>query len=140
MDRLFLDANILFSAAYRADAGLLRLWTLPDVELVASAYAEAEARINLDPGDQHARLDRLMASVEVVPQFRAGRCPKGVDLPSKDRTILLAALEARAPHLLTGDKDHFGKYFGRVVEGVLILLPGTYLRGLPPRVVLKPPA
>ena len=26
MDKLFLDANILFSAAYRANAGLLRLW------------------------------------------------------------------------------------------------------------------
>lgn len=26
MDKLFLDANILFSAAYRSNAGLLRLW------------------------------------------------------------------------------------------------------------------
>ena len=26
MDRLFLDANVLFSAAYRADAGVARLW------------------------------------------------------------------------------------------------------------------
>jgi hypothetical protein len=36
VDRLFLDANVLFSAAYRADSGLLRLWDLPDTELVLS--------------------------------------------------------------------------------------------------------
>lgn len=48
MDRLFLDANILFSAAYRPDAGLRRLWEVPNVELVTSAYAGEEARRNLD--------------------------------------------------------------------------------------------
>jgi uncharacterized membrane protein HdeD (DUF308 family) len=35
LDRVFLDANVLFSAAYRADAGLGRLWNLKDVALVA---------------------------------------------------------------------------------------------------------
>ena len=39
MDRVFLDANVLFSAAYRQDSSLLRLWELKDVELVTSAYA-----------------------------------------------------------------------------------------------------
>src|SRR5215470_8972656 len=28
MDRLFLDAKVLFSAAYRSEAGLLQLWKL----------------------------------------------------------------------------------------------------------------
>jgi len=28
MDRLFLDAHVLFSAAYRPNAGLLKLWKL----------------------------------------------------------------------------------------------------------------
>ncbi len=33
MRRVFLDANILFSAAYREKAGLLRLWRLPGVDV-----------------------------------------------------------------------------------------------------------
>lgn len=47
MDRVFLDANVLYSAAYSRDAGLQRLWKLPQVELLTSAYAVGEARRNL---------------------------------------------------------------------------------------------
>jgi len=47
MHRLFLDANILFSAAYRPDAGLVQFWKLKDTILCASRYAIEEARINL---------------------------------------------------------------------------------------------
>jgi hypothetical protein len=41
--------------------------------------------------------------------------------------ILLAAIEARATHLLTGDIRHFGLYFGKRIEGIRIMLPGEYL-------------
>lgn len=47
MDVLFLDANVLFSAAYRDDAQIARLWDLDDVELITSHYAADEARRNL---------------------------------------------------------------------------------------------
>ena len=47
MDSSFLDANVLFSAAYRSDAGLRKLWRLPGVRIVSSAYAVEEARRNL---------------------------------------------------------------------------------------------
>jgi hypothetical protein len=33
MDRWFLDVNLLFSAAYQSEAGLLRLWQLKDAAL-----------------------------------------------------------------------------------------------------------
>jgi hypothetical protein len=36
-DRVFLDANILVSAAWRASNGLLALWKLSDVDLLTSA-------------------------------------------------------------------------------------------------------
>src|SRR5258708_27693879 len=39
MDRLFLDANVLFSAAYRVDAGLVQLWKLKNVTLRSSHAA-----------------------------------------------------------------------------------------------------
>jgi len=59
--RVFLDANVLFSAVYRGDAGLLKLWKLTDVILITSAYAATEARVNLDTDLQRQRLDRLLA-------------------------------------------------------------------------------
>jgi predicted nucleic acid-binding protein len=128
MDRLFLDANVLFSGAYRSDSGLNRLWKLPGAQLVTSEYAAEEARINLPDEAQRRRLNQRLATMEILPAFPAGALPAGVDLPEKDRPILLSALEARATHLLTGDKEHFGKYFGRDVGGVRILPPGDYLR------------
>ncbi len=66
MDRLFLDANVLFSAAYQAEAGLLRIWKLKDVVLCSSRYALAEADLNLDNDDQRRRLTALCAEVGVL--------------------------------------------------------------------------
>jgi len=65
-----------------------------------------------------------------VQLFDAGKheLPDGVSLPRKDVPSLLAAIEARATHLLTGDLRHFGSYFGKRVEGILVLPPGEYLR------------
>ena len=127
MDRLFLDANVLFSAAYRADAGLLQLWRLNDVLLCSSLYALEEARTNLEEDNQRTRLSRL---AEMVTLFDAVRrnLPRGIVLPEKDAPILLAAIQAKATHLLTGDLRHFGKYLGKKIEGVAIALPAEYLR------------
>ncbi len=126
MARLFLDANILFSAAYRPGSGLLRLWQLKDVLLCSSRYALEEARINLTEEDQRTRLTKLSAKVRL---FDAGerKLPRGVFLPEKDVPIVLAAMEARATHLLTGDIRHFGPNIGKKIEGIAVMLPGEYL-------------
>lgn len=129
MDRLFLDANVLFSAAYRPDAGLARLWRLSGVELLTSAYAVEEARINLSEDAQRQRLGRSLAAVRILPASLSSPLPAGIDLAEKDRPVLLAAIGARATHLLTGDRRHFGKYFGRTLSGVLVQTPADYLRG-----------
>ena len=127
MDRLFLDANALFSAAYRPDAGLLRLWKLKTVALCSSRYAIEEARINLDDDEQRDRLTTLTQHLQLFDAVTQD-LPSGVSLPEKDVPILLAAIEARATHLLTGDVRHFGPHFGHRVAGILIVLPGEYLR------------
>lgn len=129
MDRVFLDANILFSAAYRPDAGLRRLWALPDVALVTSAYAVEEARRNLDQPEQRAALDALLRSVEVRVATPGPSPIVPVDLAEKDQPIVAMAVAARATHLLTGDVRHFGRSYGQTVEGVHILPPAAYLRG-----------
>lgn len=127
MDRLFFDANVLFSAAYRPNAGLLRLWKLKNVVLCSSHYALEEARINLADEDQQARLITLSGSLNLF-EAGPGLLPRGISLPEKDAPILLAAIAADATHLLTGDVRHFGPCFGKKVEGIAVGLPGEYLR------------
>ena len=130
MDRLFLDANILFSAAYRPQAGLRRLWALGDVELITSSYALEEARGNLREPIQRERLEQLAHAMQITMSFVDRLSPKGISLPDKDRPILLAAIDVQATHLLTGDFRDFGPYFGHVIERVLILPPAEYFRRL----------
>ena len=127
-DRVFLDANVLFSRAYLPASRLADLWRLPDTTLLSSAYAVEEARRNLDEPKQREQLDRLLAQVEVVTSWPSAGLPRGIRLTDKDAPILLAAIEARATHLLTGDRQDFGHLFGRTVSEVEILLPGDYLR------------
>jgi predicted nucleic acid-binding protein len=130
MDVLFLDANILFSASYRQDSGLGMLWHLDKVRLVTSSYAVEEARRNLEASEARERLVALLDGMQVVPEPGPGTDPLGteVDLPAKDLPILRAAVASGATHLITGDLSHFGPHFGRKLAGVLVPMPGDYLR------------
>lgn len=125
---VFLDANVLFSAAYRSDAGLVRLWDLPDVELITSDYAVQEARRNLATPDQRELLERLVGRLRLITAIPEVGLPESVALPDKDQPILSAAIGANATHLLTGDYTHFGKLYGSTVGSVLILPPSEFLR------------
>ncbi len=125
MDTVFLDANVLFSAAYRADAGLRKFWTL-DVKLVSSAYAVEEARRNLKPS-QREDLANLLRDVEVLGIKQSLKNILDVALSDKDRPILSSAVDAGATHLITGDVRHFGPLYGQRVKGVLVLSPAAYL-------------
>ncbi len=129
MERVFLDANVLFSAAWRPDSDLAQLWRLPDVSLLSSEYAQTEAERNL-PAEKLPELARLLAAVTLI-----GEVPErdlSIDLPEKDKPIMLAAIYSGSTVLLTGDVRHFGPFYGRTVEGVLILPPGQFLARQPP--------
>lgn len=127
MHRLFLDANILFSAAYRADAGLVQFWKLNDTILCSSPYALEEARINLSEDAQRRRLAKLARHVSLF-DATSRQLPTSLSSPEKDIPIFLAAIEARATHLITGDVRHFGPYFTKQIEGILVLTPADYLK------------
>ena len=92
-------------------------------------YAAEEARRNLSNPGQQSDLEELLGSVEVIPTAAPTDHPllSALELPAKDRPILLAAISVRATHLLIGDFRHFGPYYGKRIEGVLILSPGEYL-------------
>ena len=131
VDRPFLDANVLFSAAYLPESRLRKLWSLPRVKLVSSAFAIEEARRNLAAYRPEALslLDELCAPLTLAPETQvAPPFPDGIELPEKDRPILAAAIAARCTHLLTGDARHFGALYGRTIGGVLVLAPAEYFR------------
>jgi predicted nucleic acid-binding protein len=129
VDRIFLDANVLFSAAYHPQARLRQLWELSDTVLLTSAYAVEEARRNLDSPQQRVALEQLLHAVQVIAPGPGDPITSlAVEVPAKDRLILLAAIAARATPLITGDFRHFGRYYGQRIEGVLILPPAQYLR------------
>lgn len=126
MERVFLDANVLFSAAYRPQAGLLELWHGSETELVKSEYAAVEALRNLDQPAQRQRLIRLLDDVEIVAAHPSQPVP-GANLPEKDRPILEAAIASRCDVLITGDHRHFGHLFGATVSGVQVLTAAQFL-------------
>jgi len=127
-ERVFLDANVLFSAAY-GSRGLLQLWQRAregKCLLLSSSYAVEEARRNLSDPSQLESLERLLQDIQIVPEADPSMpCP--VDLPEKDRPLLLAAISAKADYFLTGDSTHFGRFFGQRVAGVKICRPRDYL-------------
>ncbi|MEN6358257.1 MAG: PIN domain-containing protein [Armatimonadota bacterium] len=128
MDKVFLDANVLFSAAYRQDSRLTDLWSLDQVELVTSRLALEEARRNLAAHRPSAllRLEELCNVITII-NISESSLPDEIDIADKDAPILAAALHAQCSHLVTGDCQHFGVFFGTSVHGVLVLTPAQYL-------------
>ena len=129
MEIAFLDANVLFSAAFGPDSNVAKLWDLKGVQLITSAYALDEARRNLRKPEHRTNLQSLMAAVTIVAE--SAEPIEGVAVPNiaeKDRPVLYAAVAARATHLVTGDTRHFGLFYGKSIAGVTILPPAQYLR------------
>lgn len=127
--RIFLDANILFSAAKTDGAvrHLLSLLVQGRHELWADGYVVEEARRNLrlkSPGSI-AGLEALLKIVTLGPLAAPRGSSAAFPLPEKDRPVLEAAIRHRCDILVTGDRTHFGRLYGSVVEGVEILAPAA---------------
>ena len=106
MVKVFLDANILFSAAYREQAGLAKLWQLKRVKLVSSDYAMMEAERNLRDSDQLQRLKVFTHSLEIITSYNDSLIPTDITLSIKDRPILAAAIATKAEAIWAHD-PHF---------------------------------
>lgn len=126
--RIFLDANILFSAA-RADGAVRQLLALCEDrghELWADAYVLEEARRNL-AAKTPAGLPVLsaMAARISIGNLIVGNnlLPDIMVLPEKDRPVLAAAIHHRCDILVTGDRTHFGPLYGATIRGVTVLSP-----------------
>lgn len=127
MDILFLDANILFSAAYQSNSGILQLWSLTNAKLITSVYAAEEAQRNLKQLEQKKRLEKLFSVMGIAAvEYSTELIPPGIVLPAKDQPILAAAIASHANYLLTGDYKDFGCYYDQNIAGVIILPPAKY--------------
>ena len=132
--RLFLDANVLFTAAHNPggrSAAIFQLARAGVCTLVTSPHALEEARRNLRLKQPSAAgaLEELVAVTSVEPEASS----KGVawalerGLPLKDAPILAAAAQAHCDVLVTGDRTHFGPLYGRHLRGVEVLSPAEAL-------------
>ena len=112
--RLFLDANILFTAAHNPhgkaaliiEIGQSGIW-----QLATSAYAAEEARRNIARKFPACldRLEALLLAVGRVAEAPADARIAGPEgLAEKDVPIYRAAVACRADVLLTGDLRDFG--------------------------------
>lgn len=128
--RVFLDANVLFSAAYRTDSSIRAIFRLAEAgccELVASAFAVDEARRNIarkQPG-RVGELESLIASIGICPEgsVEVVHWAHTTGLPANDAPILAAAVQARADFLVTGDRKDFGHLYGKKLRGTEVLPP-----------------
>jgi predicted nucleic acid-binding protein len=125
--RLFLDANILISAARKEGSKIIRLWDFSTVELVTSNYVLDECRRNLPAEDQIARFTDLMHTVRVVEFPKPPVLHDPPPLSEKDQPVLAGAVLARADFLVTGEKKHFGVWYGSQLSGIGIEPPSVIL-------------
>jgi predicted nucleic acid-binding protein len=111
--RLFLDANILFTAAHNPNgkaAFVIELGVAGYFLLFTSAYAREEALRNLlakYPASVPL-LEKLMEQITITQVNPAAPFP--ATLVDKDTAIFQAAVTCKATHLLTGDTKHFGPF------------------------------
>lgn len=133
--RVFLDANVLFSAAFTDGAvrRLLRDLTAAGHVCVADGYVWDEARRNVVAAKPAAsgEFRGLTAVIELHAEYSgAGVGPAQVDLVDKDRPVLASAIALRCGMLITGDRTHFGQLFGKTIDGVTIHTPRSAAEAL----------
>lgn len=137
MDKLFLDANVIFSAVC-SDSGasnfLFLLAKKKKVILFSSFYAVNEAKVNIE----RKLGDKLVLFYELISEFikidnsgRAGGEKYENFIIEKDIPILVGAEEMRADFLLTLDKkDFMNTKIAKLKLPFKIMSPGEYLRSL----------
>lgn len=133
--RIFLDANVLFSAA-KSDGAVRRLLGLlldAGHECWADGYVAEEAKRNLAAKAPASlrNLDALLARVQMAASHpHPTNLEATLAVPEKDRPVLAAAIRLDCDALVTGDRTHFGAFYGKTLGGVTIHSPRSLAEAL----------
>jgi hypothetical protein len=134
LKRVFLDANVLFTAAHNPAgkaALVIECGGKGHWEIVTNTLAVEEARRNLALKfpDCLPKFELLLLKISVSPSRVEGTC--SFTLSPQDRIIFLSALKCKATHLLTGDIKHFGPFMNKpkITSGIIIQTVAEFLRG-----------
>jgi predicted nucleic acid-binding protein len=133
MKRVFLDANVLFTAAHNPHgkaALIIELAAADAFKIFTSSYAREEAERNIIAKypSSAAYFSQLLQSITVVPVTLLPASYPEI-LPAKDVPIFAAAVYCRATHLLTGDTRHFGSLMNQpdVCGGITVQTVAQFL-------------
>lgn len=126
--RIFLDADILFSAAFSKGAIRRLIHDIRDAShtVVADRYVIEEAMRNISVHRSEALpvLHEILVFLEIVPtRYKLSPSGPSIELPEKDIPVLATALGARCDIVMTGDARHFGTLLGTSVGGGTIRSP-----------------
>ena len=121
--RIFLDANILFSASLQG-SHMRRLvdQSIKNHQVLSSKYAYEEAlrNLHLKRNSCVPALISLAREIEII-QSVDGDLP--VPIPDKDRPILYTALKSGSDILLTGDLKDFGHLMSQPIGSLTVVSP-----------------
>ena len=130
---VFLDANILFSAALGgpvfqllldlADRGTIRLTTSH------ACVVEAETNLERKRPDRHGALASILTVCSPETNVEADKHLAWAEglVDRDDVHVVVAARQAGADDLLTGDTTHFGKLMERNDLGLRVRTPREFL-------------
>lgn len=128
--KLFLDANVVFSAAHREEGRAQELIALAParrITVMTSRHALEEARRNLEVKSRgfEERLVRLLERVVLVGEAPSAlvEWARSEGLPLQDAAVLAAAVHAGADMLVTGDARDFGPFYDRILRGTKVITP-----------------
>ena len=142
--RIFLDANVLFSAARSAGAIRLLVHALHAAGhvLVADDYVVTEARRNVAAKAGSEAVDYLQALLNQIDvshvQYPTMAQTAALWLPEKDWPVLVAAMALKCDALVTGDRTHFGPGYGKSFDGVTVYSPAHLAQAIFPPAQEKP--
>jgi predicted nucleic acid-binding protein len=133
--RVFLDANVLFTAAHNPQgkaAFIFELGAEGHFSLFTSDAAREEAERNLAAKHPLSLLllATLLARITVVTADLSASFPDG--LPARDAVIFQAAITCRATHFLTGDRRHFGPFMNQpdMASSIIVQTATEFLAAL----------
>lgn len=133
--RIFLDANILFSAAKSAGAvrALLNILLESGHECRVDDYVVTEARRNLQRKGSAAlvEFDHLLDRLHLAKPGASAVTSEEIQwLPRKDQPVLACAIRLRCEVLVTDDRTHFGAGYGKAFAGVVVRSPRSLAEAL----------